>query len=485
MRRHLLLLAALAGLATLPACGGSDHEKTCAADENLCGGRCTSIQIDSANCGACGKACGAFQECNAGACECGPGTAQCGAACADLSTDPDHCGACEVACGSNQVCAAQGGTSACAAACPAGQVACGRSCVDPASDRWSCGACGNRCDRGESCREGACRPDLYVACFATDDVRPANAALRAGLPRAAGDGPIALALAGDRLWAASSLSHSLVSFPLDLGAAGVETLLGGSDLEAITAKGQRLYVSNVGSGTLVVYDAAQRKVVDEHVLGSAAGLNPRGVAFVGDRAYVALYGTDASSGGQEVVVLDAAGAVAGRIDLRPLADEAGLPFPFRPVAVGSRVYVTLANLKLGSFGFYTDPAGNGKLAVIDAAAGDALSVVDLGDGCQNPGGLAAHGGTLWVACGASGALVPVDVSGAVPVVGEAVPTSPIFAPGNIAFCGGIGYLTDQWSGSVLRFDPAGLAAPAAGEICPLNGPPPSGWAWAADVACAP
>ena len=108
--------------------------------------------------------------------------------------------------------------------------------------------------------------------------------------------------------------------------------------------------------------------------------------------------------------------------------------------------------------------------MIDTAASDALSVVDLGAGCQNPGGLAEHEGTLWVACGASGALVPVDVSGAAPVVGEAVPTSPIFAPGNIAFCGGIGYLTDQWSGSVLRFDPAGLAAPAAGEICPLNGP---------------
>lgn len=483
MRTHALLLAALAGLATLPACGGdSKKEVTCAADEVVCGGRCTSIQLDSANCGACGTSCGAFQECNAGACECGPGTVQCGGACADLSTDPDHCGACDVACGSGQVCAAQGGVAACAAACPPGQVACGRSCVAVASDRWSCGACGHRCDRGESCREGTCRPDLYVACFATDDVRPANAALRAGLPRAAGDGPIALAVAGDRLFAAASLSHSLVSFPLDLSAAGIETVLGGSDLEALGASGTRLYASNAGSGTVVVYDALQKKVVDEWVLGPAAGLNPRGVAFVGDRAYVALYGTSATSGGQEVVVLDAAGQVVNRIDLRALADDPGLPFPSRPVAVGARVYVTLSNLKLGGAGYYTDPAGNGKLAVIDTANGDALAVVDLGDACQNAGGLAVHDGTLWVACSSSGALVPVDVTGAAPVVGEARSTAPVYGPGNVAFCGGIGYLTDQWSGSVLRFDPAGQSEPISGEICPLS---PQGWAWAADVACAP
>jgi hypothetical protein len=223
-------------------------------------------------------------------------------------------------------------------------------------------------------------------------------------------------------------------------------------------------------------------VVSEWVLGPAAGLDPRGVAFVGDRAYVALYGTDATSGGQEVVVLDAAGGIVRRIDLRPLADAPGLPFPFKPVAVGTRVFVTLANLKLGSAGFYTDPAGDGKLAVIDTAADDALSVVDLGGACQNPGGLAEHDGTLWVACGASGALLPVNVAGAAPVVGETVSTAPVYGPGNVAFCGGIGYLTDQWSGTVLRFDPAGLAAPVSGELCPLSA---QGWAWAADVACAP
>jgi hypothetical protein len=107
--------------------------------------------------------------------------------------------------------------------------------------------------------------------------------------------------------------------------------------------------------------------------------------------------------------------------------------------------------------------------------------VDLGPGCTNPGGLALAGAVLWVSCGGSGALVPVDLSGGAPVVGGAL--SPgVLAPGKLAFCGGSGYVTDQWSGTVVRFDPSGLEAPASAEICPLS---EAGWAWAADVECVP
>ncbi len=58
------LLAALA-LALATAC---TKERTCPQGETLCGDRCTSLDIDARNCGACGNACGAFQECDAGAC---------------------------------------------------------------------------------------------------------------------------------------------------------------------------------------------------------------------------------------------------------------------------------------------------------------------------------------------------------------------------------------------------------------------------------
>jgi hypothetical protein len=167
------------------------------------------------------------------------------------------------------------------------------------------------------------------------------------------------------------------------------------------------------------------------------------------------------------------------------------------VVVGSKLYVTLANLKKREgdpaqdplVGFYVDPAGNGKLAVVDADGGDALSFVDLGPGCLNPGGLAADDLTLWVACGsfATEAILPVDVSGDAPVVGEPVATPSAtggfaFVPGNIAFCAGKGYVTDLWSGDLLRFDPEHPADQAGVAACPAGG---AGWAWAADVACVP
>ncbi len=65
MKKLALPLAlAAAALAT----GGCSKEKTCAADETLCGDSCTSLQSDSAHCGACGTSCGAGQACLAGAC---------------------------------------------------------------------------------------------------------------------------------------------------------------------------------------------------------------------------------------------------------------------------------------------------------------------------------------------------------------------------------------------------------------------------------
>lgn len=491
MKTTSSLALAVALALALPAC---TEERTCPQGETLCGGTCTSLEIDAANCGACGAACGAYQECDAGACACGPGAADCGGGvCADLAASPDHCGACGSACSATEGgarCATRDGITACTDACPGGLAACGGSCVDLISDRWNCGGCGNACRRGESCRQGACRADVFVACFATDDVRPANRALRAGLSQKAGDGPIALAIAGSRLWSANALSHSVTAFPLDLRSAA-EIPLEGSDFEGIVEHAQRLFVSSAGSGSLLVVDPFTSRAIDEVAVGDLSGVNPRGVAFVGDRAYVALYGTNAQSGGQEVVVVDFAGvgacaappcgAVVRRISMLPAADADGLPFPSDVVAYGSKVYVALANLKLGSYGYYTDPAGNAKLAVVDTAAEDATTFLDLGPECTNAGGLAHDGRVLWVSCGGSGALVPVDLWAETLAPGEPV-VPGVLAPGKLAFCEGSGYVTDQWSGTVVRFDPRGVEAPASAEICPLSD---AGWAWAADVECVP
>jgi hypothetical protein len=150
-----------------------------------------------------------------------------------------------------------------------------------------------------------------------------------------------------------------------------------------------------------------------------------------------------------------------------------------------KVYVALANLKRGAppfDAFYTDPAGPGRLAVVDPA-GDAVSYLTLPDGCQNAGGIGVHDGAVWVACGAFGASALVRVD---PASGAPGPLRPVnlLAAGNLAFCGPWGYVTDQFSGEVLRFE-AAAGAPGAPDLTSVACPVANGFAWAADVACTP
>jgi hypothetical protein len=420
----------------------------------------------------------------------------------DLASDPTHCGACEAAaCAAPEVCSA----GACAAACGTDLTGCGRACVDTSGDRYHCGGCDTACAPGESCDGGTCR-SLQVACFATNDVRAvAPDLLTFGPGRTTGAGPISLAVLGERVFAANALSHSLSALPLD-GRPGTETVLGGEDFEFLTAREGLLLVSNSGGGTVIVHDPVANRVVDEIAVGDRPSENPRGIAFVGGRAFVALYGKDEASGGQGIAVLDLSGlpacAATGAspppcgelekiIDLRgaPGASDApGLPFPSRVVAVGSKVYVTLANMKKATegplAGYYVDPAGPAKLAVVDTADGDALSIVQLPAECTNAGGMTLGGSTLWIACAdvLAPGILPVDVAGD-PAPG-ALATLPLGSPGNLAFCAGKGYVTDLWSGTVVRFDPADAASSEALEVCPRS-PGEFGYAWAADVACAP
>jgi hypothetical protein len=499
MTRRLPLLAALAALAGLTGC---PKDNICPVGEVACHDRCVDLASDAANCGGCGVTCDARATCEQSSCRCGPGLTLCGGACVDLLSDAAHCGACATACTPGQVCSTSAGVTACAGACAAGLTDCGGACVDEQADRYHCGACGVACAAGESCVAGACA-SLQVACFATDEVRAVapDLATRA-TPRAAGDGPIALAALGGDVWAAASISGSVVRLPLDLSSPSVEKLLGGSDFEYLAADAGKLVIANSGAGSVVVFDPAAGKVVDELPLGATAAVNPRGIAFAAGKAYVSLYG-DSLSGdpavGQSIAVLDAAdlatcGQAGGpthclaKLATLPVAagaDAPGLPFPGRSVVAGGKVYVSLANLKKGSFGYYTDPAGPGRLAVVDTAAGDAVSYVTL-TGCENPGGLALHGTTLWVACGAFGAsgLAEVDLAPAAPAL-VAVHATPIIAPGNVAFCGDRGFVTDQYSGDVYPFDPVSYdrSAAAATTVCPVSAGQ-GGFAWAADVLCA-
>jgi hypothetical protein len=357
--------------------------------------------------------------------------------------------------------------------------------------------CGEeRTSSGPVCVNGECTAEVYVACFATDEVKGTSRDLVATASFPADDGPIALDFGAGALWA----SHSLGAPTLLRIAPGVapvrHALLGGGDLQDVAVKDGLVYTTNSSVSTIAVVDPA-RGPIDEVRLSPdpGTGVFPQGIEFVGDLAYVALYGSASAptfEAGQRLAVVRFAdeaactsppcGQVVKEIPFRDVPgayDAGGFPFPTRLARVGSRLFVTLSNLKLGAFGFYTDPAGNGRLAVVDTAAGDAVTIVDLGAACTNPGGVAADGATVWVAC-ASGAVVPVNAAAAPPSVGPAV-TVPI-VPGQLTACRGSVYVTDQFSGQVLRFEPGG-AVGAPVEVCPVDGP--SGFAWAADVECGP
>jgi DNA-binding beta-propeller fold protein YncE len=500
--RPILLLPLIAAL--LAACS---EDVVCPVGEVECGGRCVSVLSDDANCGACGNACGAQEACVAGTCSCGPDTTACGDACADLRSDPDHCGDCGTTCAGTDVCS----TSACGASCGDGLTPCDRACVDLDADRYHCGACGHACGAGETCTAGTCQA-LQVACFATDDVRPVSADLSSvGPARAAGTGPIALTILAGHVYAANSLSTSISVLPLDARLTGTEKVLEGNDFEYVAGHEGILFVANSGGGTVIVWDPARDRVLDELVFADRTDTNPRAIAFTGARAFVPLYGKDETTGGQGIGVVELSdlascvaatgearppcGTVEKVIDLRANAaafDAPGLPFPSRVAVGGGKVLVTLANLKKATTGplagWYVDPAGPGRLAVIDTTRDDALSIVPLG-ACQNPGAIAVNGAEAWVSCGGGDTpgLLRIDLSGAAPAPEAAVrPIADLGlgAPGNLAFCGGMGYVTDLWSGTVLRFDPTGAAAPSTISVCPAS-EGPFGYAWAADVACAP
>ncbi|HET6439465.1 MAG TPA: MXAN_6577-like cysteine-rich protein [Anaeromyxobacter sp.] len=503
---------------TLAACGKSVE---CPAGETECGGSCVSLATDLDNCGSCGVAATSLQICRAGGLACAPDVGVCGGTCTDLSRDPDHCGDCATACGAGELCLTDSGGTRCTSSCPLGYDACGGACVETTTDRLNCGACGHACNGTQTCRAGVCAAPLEVACYASDDVRPVTLdLLPAGAARLAQGGPTALAVGVSYFYSGNGYPGGVTVFPIDDRQAAHVVPLSGSDVEGLAAVNGALLVANAASNSLAIL-AADGTVLDEVSLGGqGTAPNPHGTALAGSTAFVALYGDGpngfsgyAQTTGQKIALVDLTGlpgciagtnsdcaTVAGAIDLMAVSgssdlDQGGYPFPSRVAVHGTQVYVTLANLKRadcggGLFG-YCEPAGDGKLAVIDTTRlstpplEDAVSILDLGQGCKNPGDIEMDGDRAWVVCGsftfrseAPGTVVSIDLSGPAPVLGIQVDASAV-VPGGLAICGGMGYVTDQASGMVLRFDPGSGLADAPVTVCPSV----KSFAWAADLAC--
>jgi hypothetical protein len=145
---------------------------------------CTNLYSDARNCGACGLVCGAGLTCNGGQCGNQQPVVQCPADaklcpdpagmkeyCANLMYDSANCGACGRTCGAGMGCSAgqcvQGamtGTDGGATlSCPAGYTTCmdafGKPlCANIMYDRNNCGFCGKACAATDQCVNGACMP---------------------------------------------------------------------------------------------------------------------------------------------------------------------------------------------------------------------------------------------------------------------------------------------------------------------------------------
>ncbi len=390
--------------------------------------------------------------------------------------------------------------------CAADQHVCANACVSLQSDAKNCGACGNACGAGQGCSAGACvdcttnpaacTAAVVAACFNLGQVRSLGADLSpAGPPIATDSGPSSFTALGGKLYVANDTASSISAVTLVPPAAttGSAAILvtnpGYGDLPFVTSHRGLLWASNSAANTFVVADPIKNAVVAEIPLpaGGSFGANPQGIAFVGEKAYVALPGADALAV-VDVSQVPGTTPTPRTIDLSGLAAAGAKPLPARVVATSTRVYVTLNDLDVN----YALVAGaNGRLAVIDPVA-DAVvgGAIDLGPACLNPSGLVLSGTTLWIGCGfhaynsaqvTGGAVLPVDLTKEPPAVGQPIPLAD-HAAGTVAICGGRGYAGATESGTVIAFDPSARTVLATALSCP---PEPTKGSYVADLACAP
>jgi hypothetical protein len=110
-----------------------------------------NLSTDDANCGSCGKACGATERCGNGAClpvACDGGMCQADQVCSAGACIDKACAG--VVCGFGETCAMGQCT------CDSKHALCGGHCADPQTDDVNCGACGNVCPAGQACGGGHC-----------------------------------------------------------------------------------------------------------------------------------------------------------------------------------------------------------------------------------------------------------------------------------------------------------------------------------------
>jgi hypothetical protein len=479
-------------------CEAGTCKTSCALGLSVCGGACVDPQSNPNHCGACGNACGPSQVCEAGACRsaCSPGLSRCGDACVNLQSNAANCGACGNPCGASQVCEA----GACKTQCSAGQTQCGTSCVDLQTNPENCGACGTVCTDARACRAGVCQHDVVAACFNTGQVvgiqGGQNSAIK-GPNAPVGDRPQSVGRMQDVLLVLDAAPALRQARLFDYGALPDTDLVGNAPNQVLVSD-PYVYVLNSTDNTLVTY---LRTATPDAITGGTrfpGGLglvpveggsvnfgpntNPFAMVKVGAELFVSLYGNlggDVSAGGKvaRVSLADPAHPALTQPVLQlptgaallPFQGASPIPSPAGISAVNGSVYVTLNNLDPTTFG----PGGPGLLAKVNPTSFTVEKLINLGEGCLNPGWAAPSGNQLVVSCSgkstydASFNLVAVEKSGLVLVGADdaVLATAPLACPpgstgcalpsaGRFATVGSRVYLGDQNAGRVFVYEVA-------------------------------
>jgi hypothetical protein len=536
MNRALLILLAAAGALGGPfGCGNTGV--VCGKTEVRCGNTCADLSKNPEHCGACGVTCAASFICSGGACSCPAPQTACGQSCVDLNNSGGNCGACGQACSGDQVC----DRGSCVARCGGAGTICGGGCVDTQTDPVNCGGCagttGKRCAQGESCRGGACGPDLYAACFNSGGLYGVSATTLAVTPTrqvAPPQAPVGLAFHGSHtLEVADADARLLYAFDVTQGLVpGTAPLAIGGGPTSVTIAGDLAVVVNSGDATLDVFDLSQDGGTRLCAAGAstctatarfAANSYPQYAAVTDQAIFVSLAGDVFAPNdlvGNRVAIVSRPGFQVGYsspiVPDRSTSDGGatdagsvdGGGYQARPqglAVVGNRLFVALADL--GGASRY-DAIGPGEVAIFDLVPPDGGLQphglpVKLGDGCLNAGALLVSGQRLFVACGprydgalqaaAPGALAALDTTTLLP----AFPPATLSCPGGTSGCkpggatrlalsGGKLFLGDSVDGRIFVADPqSGQITSGAGSAINVCLAPDGGFDMVSDLVARP